>query len=241
MVMKSSTRGTVLVIENSRNSGPRRLLPWLSETGLSAQIEQATDLTSCDVGRYNAMIILGGAPLPDQDADYPWLPREREVISDALEKHIPILGICLGAQLLAFVAGGTVRRRVLPPEHGMCCITNNHETANADALFSRMPDSYPMTENHVDAITSLPDDAVHLASSQRCKNQAFRIGSSAWGVQFHPEVSADNIVSWDSDTQRSIIHDGYDWQGVVRSALAQNSENTKAAHTLITSFASRCV
>lgn len=240
MTQDSPAEGTILVIQNSKNSGPRRLIPWLAAHQLSTDIVFATDLQHEDINKRAGIIILGGAPLPNQDIDFPWLPLERDIVAAAVQHSIPTLGICLGAQLLAVVAGGTVERRVLPPEHGMCRITNIPDAAQSDDVFKHLPASYPMTENHVDAITKLPDTAIHLAYSSRCPNQAFKIGSCAWGVQFHPEVSADNIISWDAQEQDAIARDGYNWQELVEGAVKHKDVNTQVAQTLISSFASYC-
>jgi GMP synthase-like glutamine amidotransferase len=111
---------------------------------------------------------------------------------------MPVLGICLGGQMLAHLTGGVVKADAGAPEVGSTAITMRPE-ATDDALFGELPREVTAVENHVDVIEKLPPDAVWLATSTRCPHQAFRIGRTAWGLQFHPEASAANVEDWNDD------------------------------------------
>jgi GMP synthase (glutamine-hydrolysing) len=142
-------------------------------------------------------VVLGGGFMCDDDVRAPWLPATRALVHEALDDGTPILGICLGGQLLAHVAGGAVTPDAGAPEHGSTPITIRPE-AEDDPLFRDLPATVPAVEHHKDAITTLPPGAVWLASTERCQYQAFRVGNTAWGVQFHPEVGPDRLLQWDA-------------------------------------------
>lgn len=227
---------TALVIGHSKTAGLRRLGPWFNEQGLDYEVKFGGDGLPESLDGYAALIVLGGAPLPYEDDRFPWLPATRALTRQAIDGQIPMLGICLGGQLLAYVGGGTVEHRKLQPEHGITPITLDAAAAD-DPLFSVLPESFPMTENHVDHITSLPAEAVLLAHSDRSPVQGFRLGDRAWGLQFHPEVSAANIATWDADDIRDVEHDGFDWEEVLRRNAVYDAENTKLAEAFARRFA----
>lgn len=186
----------ILVVQHTPDGGPRRLATWLEEDGLAVEVVYAVEQPLPERLTHDAMIVLGGDYLPDEDDRAPWLPRTRALAREALERGVPLLGICLGGQLLAHVAGGRVEAKVTA-EHGSLPITIRSDAAG-DPLFAGLPTTVPAVEHHVDAVTALPPGAVWLAATDACPIQAFRVGERAWGTQFHPEISADDIrASWD--------------------------------------------
>jgi GMP synthase (glutamine-hydrolysing) len=142
---------------------------------------------------YSALIILGGPMNVDQHHEFPNLATEVSVLEEALDRGISILGICLGAQLLARALGSTVRRGQ-GREIGWCDVdlTTN---GSSDPVLSAFDHRQQVFQWHEDAI-DLPTDAVHLASSKACEVQAFRYGDSAYGFQFHLEVDHYLIERW---------------------------------------------
>lgn len=187
----------VLVVQNTPGGGPGRIGDWLRGAGLDVEVARpfAGDLLPGALGG-RALIVLGGGFMPDDDARAPWLPDTRRLTRQALDAGTPFLGICLGGQLLAQVAGGTVRAAYGRPEHGSTEI-RLRPAAGEDPLLHGLGDTVPAIERHVDTITELPDGAVWLASSEACPYQAFRLGRCAWGTQFHPEAEAARIAAWD--------------------------------------------
>lgn len=187
----------VIVVQNTPHGGPRRLGDWLSEDGLDLEVVHGYDggaIPTSATG-YDALVVLGGGYMPDDDTGAPWLAPTRDLMRSALDADLPVLGICLGGQMLAHVTGGAVRADAGAPEVGSTAITLRPE-ADDDALFGDLPRDITAVENHVDVIEKLPPEAVWLASSQLCPIQAFRVGRAAWGLQFHPETSADNVEEW---------------------------------------------
>jgi GMP synthase (glutamine-hydrolysing) len=142
---------------------------------------------------YSAVIVLGGPMNVDQVAAFPNLATEVSLIQDALERGISVLGICLGAQLLARALGSRVRRGHAR-EIGWCDVGLTGD-GRADPVLSGFSARQQVFQWHEDAI-ELPSGATHLASSEACEVQAFRFGESAYGFQFHLEVDRSLIDRW---------------------------------------------
>jgi GMP synthase (glutamine-hydrolysing) len=212
----------VLIVENDPGSGPGRLLHWLDERGSSAVVVRAWsgEPIPASADGYGALILLGGGMLPDADDESPWLPGERELLRTTTEDgRVPVLGICLGAQLLAHTFGGEVRGKYGLPEKGVTELSLL-PGAEDDPLLAGLPPTVRAIESHQDQITRLPADAVPLMSSERCRHQMLRIGRS-WGVQFHPEVAPDRVRRWSPDTLRSW---GFSPEAVIAEADRRTDE-----------------
>lgn len=143
-----------------------------------------------DIAAYDALIFLGG-PMSVND-NLPYLRREEEFIRQAIARHQPTLGICLGAQLIAHALGGAVRCNAAP-EIGWYGVRFT-PAALGDPLFDGLSAE---TVFHWHGETfDLPVGAELLASSDLCRNQAFRIGKSVYALQFHLEVTPAMIAEW---------------------------------------------
>lgn len=142
---------------------------------------------------YHGLVILGGPMSAADTARHPHLEFEMDAIRDAVEAGMPVLGICLGAQLVAAALGGRVARNPVR-EIGWYAVTPT-DAGRADPLFSRFDGSERIFQWHRDTFT-LPRGAVHLASSPTCANQAFRFGENVYGLQFHLEADEALINRW---------------------------------------------
>lgn len=140
-----------------------------------------------------ALIVLGGAMGANDDERYPFLRDLKQLIRVVVEREIPYLGICLGGQMLAAALGGEVVSNRWE-ELGTLSVELT-AAGVSDRLFSRLAGSLTTFQWHHDSF-DLPPGATLLASSTACQNQAFRVGSCAWGVQFHPEVTEPIIRDW---------------------------------------------
>jgi GMP synthase (glutamine-hydrolysing) len=147
------------------------------------------------VGEHDAVIALGGAMHADQEREHPWLEDERRLLKGLLGHGVPVLGVCLGAQLLAQAAGGAVQRAAVP-EIGWSRVETTPEAA-ADPLLGPLAPGFEALEWHSYEF-SLPPGAVPLAASERCL-QAFRTGTGSWAIQFHAEVAAGDLEHWIDD------------------------------------------
>jgi GMP synthase (glutamine-hydrolysing) len=157
-----------------------------------------------DPDRYDAVIVLGSSTHADQEEANVWLRGQKRLVADLLDREIPLIGVCLGSQLVAEVAG-TPPRPLERPEIGWVDVELT-PAGHDDPVTGTLPQSFRAFEWHSYA-APLPDGAVALAHSSACL-QAFRLGESAWGIQFHPEVSPEDAESWirdikeDSDATR---------------------------------------
>lgn len=142
---------------------------------------------------YVALIILGGPMNADDIPTYPFLVEEVRIIHEALERDISILGICLGAQLLAKALGGAVRAGATR-EIGWhdVDVTDEGQRDPVLSIFGAQREVFQWHEDNID----LPPDAVRLASSKACPVQAFRYGEHAYGFQFHLEANTPLIERW---------------------------------------------
>ena len=142
---------------------------------------------------YEALIVLGGPMNSDQINSYPNLLIEVEIIREAVKRDISVLGICLGAQLLAKALGGEVSRNEAR-EIGWHDVELTEQGA-ADPVLSTFSEVQRVFQWHEDGI-SLPPECVHLAASNASNVQAFRFGEHAYGFQFHLEVNQSLIERW---------------------------------------------
>jgi GMP synthase (glutamine-hydrolysing) len=227
-----SSSPRVLAVRNAERSGLGRFLPWWGEMGLQV-VEVAGASVPTTPDGFDAVVLLGGGFLPDDDGRVPWLPAERELTRRAVAGGVPVLGICLGAQVLALVAGGVVRGDHGRPERGSCRVSLRRD-AETDALFAGLPGEFRVIQNHRDQITELPPGAVRLAESEACPVQAFRVGEQAWGVQFHPEAGADRLDRWD---EAALADAGLDVRALRAEAQEAEPESARNARRLAANFA----
>lgn len=145
------------------------------------------------VDRYRGLVVLGGPMNVEDQAQRPHLVAELHAIERMLAQGKPVLGICLGAQLLAHALGAPVRRHVAPeigwyPLHAT-------EAGREDPVLAPLGAQSPVFQWHGRHF-EIPDGAVHLARSDTCEQQAFRWGDNAYGFQFHLEMDAALIERW---------------------------------------------
>jgi GMP synthase (glutamine-hydrolysing) len=145
---------------------------------------------------YDAVLVFGGAMHADQDTHHPWLQQETMWLQQLLDRHTPVLGVCLGVQLLARAAGSWVRHLEGEPEIGWYDVELTEEGI-ADPVLGSLPARFDALQWH-HYTYGTPAGAVELARSEAC-TQAFRLGDAVWGVQFHPEVTLPQVEGWTAD------------------------------------------
>jgi len=139
------------------------------------------------------IIVLGGPMNVDETDRYPYLLPEQGFIRQAIDAGVPLLGICLGAQLLAKALGARV---YAAPEKEIGWYSVQPTAAAADdPLLRHFRPQETVFQWHGDTF-DLPAGAVHLAASRACAHQAFRFGDRTYGLQFHVEVTAELIDDW---------------------------------------------
>lgn len=139
-------------------------------------------------------IILGGGQNVTELDQFPYLFDELKWISTCIRNEVPLLGICLGAQLIAHALGATVTSRE-PAE----CEYGFYPVYPTEYAGDWLPETHHFMQAHYQEF-KLPQDAVPLAYSERYSQQAFRYGSCTYGVQFHPEVNKSIFLDWLEDT-----------------------------------------
>ena len=147
----------------------------------------------------DAVIVLGGAMHPDEDERHGWLTTELRWLEGLLDNGTPLLGICLGSQLVARAAGAEVFRSA-ESEVGWFPVECT-AAATDDPVVGALPERFDAFQWHHYTHT-LPAGAVELARSAVC-TQAYRV-ENAWGVQFHPEVRAEQVEEWLSEDPEDV-------------------------------------
>jgi GMP synthase-like glutamine amidotransferase len=145
---------------------------------------------------YAAVLVFGGSMHADQDDQHPWLRDEDEFIRGLLDRQVPLLGVCLGIQLIAKADGAAVYPVPGGPEIGWLPVELTGAAAG-DPVFGGLPSRFDAFGWHYYTY-DVPTGAEELARSARC-NQAYRLGPVAWGIQFHAEVTLETVQSWITD------------------------------------------
>jgi GMP synthase (glutamine-hydrolysing) len=186
--MTLDERPTLLAIQHVPWEGPHRIL----EACGALHVKTVKPLAGHALPVHDEVagaVVMGGPMNVDEVERFPGLAAEREWLAEAVAREMPLLGICLGAQLLARALGAAVRPG--QREVGFAPV----EVADADdPLLGGLAPSAEVLHWHGDCF-DLPDGAEHLASSERTACQAFRAGN-AWGVLFHPEADFALVEAW---------------------------------------------
>jgi GMP synthase (glutamine-hydrolysing) len=184
----------VLVLQHIACEPPGEFEDALLERGAAlhrVELDEGERLP--DWREFDAIVAMGGPMSVNDDADHPWLTAEKRAIGEAVRAGLPYWGACLGVQLLAAGLGARVYAGDRP-EVGVLDVELTGD-GRADPVFAGLPARFPTLQWHSDTF-DLPDGAVRLASSPAYPNQAFRVGRSAYGVQFHVEVSQEMAAEW---------------------------------------------
>lgn len=192
----------ILIIKHAHSEGPGTLEDFFRQTDWQVKVAELWQNKSLPaVEDCDAVISLGG-PMSVYETDkYPFLQKEEVFLKDAIRNEVPVLGICLGAQILAKISGAKISKAA-EKEIGWYELMLT-ENANSDMLFRGLKNSLDVFQWHEDTF-DIPDGATLLATSKACRNQAFRFSKCAWGLQFHPEMTEDMLDAWLSHTKEQL-------------------------------------
>lgn len=222
VVSSPSARPVVLAIQNDPTDPPLLVGTWLEAAGIELRVVNAVEGETCpsvmpdDV---SGLLPLGGAMNANQDDVAPWLVAERELIRDAVAKQVPVLGLCLGGQLLAAALGGDVQLGS-QCEIGLSFVTQT-SAGVMDPVIGALPNqTVPATQWHQDHVVTLPASAVLLLENDVCV-QGFKVGN-AYGLQLHPEVDAELFRWWVDATDpqdEALVRSGIDLERAIAEVV----------------------
>ncbi len=230
----ASSQPVVLAIQNDATTPAALVGEWLAEDGLAVRVIGACfgEPVPVEIPEgVHALLPLGGSMGANDDHVAPWLPDERALIADAVARDIPVLGLCLGGQLLAEATGGTVELGSIT-EIGVTMVRRTVDGLLDGVVSQAVPvhgGDIPAPQWHQDHVTALPDGAVLLMTNEACRVQAFRLGTSAYGLQMHPEVTPEIFASWAEVADEALERSG-------RDARAAAAEVSAAEHDVIAAW-----
>ena len=185
----------ILIIKHISIEGPGTIGEFFKKTGREIQTIELdkNELLPESLSKIEAIIVLGGPMNVYEEEKYPFLKNEDAFLKRAIKEKIFILGICLGAQLLAKAYGAKVKA-AQEKEIGLFKV-NLTEEGMKDPLFFNLNRQLDVFQWHGDTF-EIPDNSVLLATSPACANQAVRFSENVYGLQFHIEVSGSMIKEW---------------------------------------------
>ena len=182
------------------------------------------------------LIVMGGPMGVYQTDRYPWLRDEMRLIEDAMKLNLPVLGVCLGAQILAAALGAKVQRNPNGKEIGWHPI-RLEAAAREDRLCSDLPATLTPFHWHGD-IFEVPSGAVSLASSEKTPCQAFRYGDKTWGFQFHFEVTSESVAAMAEAFAKDLDREKIAADAMIARAAEFTPSLEKVADTVFSRWAS---
>ncbi|MBX3365057.1 MAG: type 1 glutamine amidotransferase [Phycisphaeraceae bacterium] len=206
----------ILVLQHSEKGRPGRIGRALRDHGFRLDIRRPdrADPLPPDLDDIHGLLVLGGPQNVDEGHD--WMRTEKSLIAQAHAAELPVVGICLGCQLIAEALGGEVAR-MPQPEQGFAPVTLTI-AGQTEPLLAGVPWTHHQFQSHAYGVTRLPAEAVLLMSSSASPVQAFRVGLRTCAFQFHFEVDRAMVEAFSADDDFNAR------AGVDRAALARQAE-----------------
>jgi GMP synthase-like glutamine amidotransferase len=219
----------VHIVQHVSFEGPGAIADWAGERGYAVTRTLAPRIASLPMIETDLLVIMGGPMGANDDASHPWLFDEMRAIAAAIEAGTPVLGICLGAQLVARVLGARVTRNP-EPEVGWHEVVRTLEGAS-DPVFGGAPDRLIVGHWHGDTF-GIPEAAVRTLGSEACANQAFSAeGGRVVGLQCHLEWRAEDVAALVSECGDD-LRPGR-WVCDPRAFIAGEAEHGGAARSIL--------
>jgi len=230
---------SVLVVEHDAECPPALVGTWLAAAGCEPEVCRpyaGDDLPA--LAAYDGLLVLGGPMGADDDDRHPWLGPVKDLVREARDTATPVLGICLGHQLIAVALGGTVDRNPHGQQVGLLDVGWTGAAAD-DPLFGALATPRRGVHWNDDVVTRLPPGAVLLATAGGGEVQAARFAPGVWGVQLHPEVDVPVLLPWAESDRGSHETRGIDTDALLREVDAARAELDAAWRPLAAGFAAR--
>ncbi|MBL0748464.1 type 1 glutamine amidotransferase [Nocardioides baculatus] len=217
----------ILVVEHQASCPPHLVGRWLEEAGCTLSVcrPYAGDAFPA-VTAYDAVLVMGGDMGAYDDDRAPWLPALKALLRDAVAASVPVLGICLGHQVLAVALGGEVVKNPRGQTVGLQPVGWSADAA--DLLFGAHAGGEAAIHWNNDIVATLPDDGVVLARTPGGEVQVARFARLAWGVQAHPEVDTDVVTGWAAEDRDDLVALGLDEHVVL--AEIKDAEQSLESH-----------
>ncbi len=234
----------LLVVEHQADCPPGWMGEWLAEAGVRLDVRRPAsgDALPEDLRAHSGMLVLGGDMGACDDAAFPWLTDVKRLTVTAAADRSPVLGICLGHQLLAVALGGEVARNTLGQQIGVLDVGWT-DAAAQDPLVgavASLPVPTPAVHWNNDVVTRLPDAAVRLAWTDGGELQAARFAPTVWGVQWHPEAGPEIIGVWAEHDRDDAVERGVDLDAYVEEVASARAALRHAGRHLADGFAAVC-
>lgn len=236
--MSGAPAGRALVVTHSPDEPPGTLDAWLPEAGLALDVVAPWDgdALPARVADHAALVVMGGPQQAYDDRTAPWLRATKDLLRAAVADDVPVLAICLGAQLLAEATGGRTELGADGIEAGARLVAKR-DAAWDDALFRDVPFTPTVLQWHEDVVATLPPGALLLAGSSKYPHQAFRVGSRAYGLQFHVEPREQTLRHWARDYPERVLELGLDPEALAERAVAELDEVEACWRPVVERFA----
>lgn len=205
----------VLVVEHQASCPPHLVGRWLEEAGCTLSVcrPHVGDALPALMS-YDAVLVMGGDMGAYDDDRAPWLPALKALVRDAVAASVPVLGICLGHQVMAVALGGEVITNPRGQTVGLQPVGWSQDAADDPLFGARTGDERAIHWNN-DIVVSLPEGGVVLARTPGGEVQVARFAPLAWGVQSHPEVDADIVTGWAAEDRDDLVALGLDGDTVL--------------------------
>ncbi|NEK84601.1 type 1 glutamine amidotransferase [Blastococcus saxobsidens] len=233
------TAARLLVVVPSETDPPARLGEWLRAAGLELDERHLRlgDALPENLDGVDGLLVLGGPQSSmDDEETSPELVGVRALLRQAIDRDLPTLAICLGAQLVAQVGGGRTRVGVDGPEVGATLVAKR-DAADADPVFGPVPLSPDVIQWHHDEISELPRDAQLLASNPHYPHQAFRVGRHVYALQFHIETTPEMVRAWAESDPVGVAASPLDLETLCLRATAAHDDVADAWQPFAARFA----
>ncbi|MDN4161810.1 type 1 glutamine amidotransferase [Nocardioides abyssi] len=231
----------VLVVEHDRDCPPALVGDWLADAGCTLDVVRpyaAGQLPErLDPAQHDALLVLGG-PMGVRDTGrHAWLAPTMDLVREAVDAGVPTLGICLGHQLVATALGGAVDANPEGQQLGLLDVGWTGAAADDPLVGGLVGGARRGVHWNNDVVTTVPDDAVVLARTEDGCVQAARLAPAAWGLQLHPEVTAEVLRPWAEDDRGSHEARGIDQDRLLADIAGARAELEAAWRPLAQRFA----